>query len=114
MAKKKSILGYAIFILVAVILIFISNYSNSKNRSRYKLDLSFNGRVVRKYIDNKEHGYPIIEVTTVSDKVQKINLILEDSGFFDYVQTNDSIIKFPGSLKVIVYRNLIDTALLLR
>jgi hypothetical protein len=113
MTNKKSVVGYTLLFIVIMILILFSNYISLKNCRRYITDLSFNGHIVRKYIDNKEHNYPILEVSTLEHKLQKINLSLEYSGLFEYVQTNDSIIKFSGSLKVMVYRNSIDTIFIL-
>jgi hypothetical protein len=113
MIQKKSIIGYSIFIIVVVILILYSNYSSVNNCIKANKELSFNGHVLRKYIDKKEHENLILEVIDEGGINKKIDLSLDYSGLYEYVQTNDSIVKYSGSLKVMVFRSSFDTILVL-
>jgi hypothetical protein len=111
--NKESNLGYYIFLLLVVILFLNSNYETNKNCQTYFKQLSINGHVTRKYIDKKEHNYPILEVLTPEGSVQKINLSLDQSGLFEFVQINDSINKLSDSLRVNLVRSSVDTTFVL-
>lgn len=114
MEKFKKITGYFIFILLVVILISLSNrYGNYQTKKFYN-ELSFNGIISKKYINRKQHNYPILEIVRTDKKNQEINLSTDKSGLFEYVQVKDSIIKVPGSLDVHVFRNAKDTIFILK
>jgi hypothetical protein len=114
MIKKKSIIEYAIFITIVILLILYSNYSDRKRCRTGFMELSFNGHIVSKFYDKKEHNFPILEISTVNEKIQQINLNGEYSGLFDYARKNDSIIKLSGEIKVHLFRNSIDTIFVLK
>jgi hypothetical protein len=77
-------------------------------------DLSFNGTIIGKYIDNKEHRYPIVEIQENRTGIQKINLINDMSDLFEYLQKGDSTYKKMGNLEVTVHRNLHDSIFVIK
>jgi len=113
MKKKNTILNYILFFIIVFILILIDNQSNLKHCRQYSNNLNFCGHIVKKYIDKKEHEDCILEVTSERNKVQKINLSLDHSNFFNYAQINDSVVKISGNKNVIVYRSSFDTIIVL-
>ncbi|HKJ81250.1 MAG TPA: hypothetical protein VJ954_04455 [Ignavibacteriaceae bacterium] len=112
MIKKKSLIGYSVFIIVVILLFLISNYSSVNNCIKANQELSFNGHVIRKYIDKKNHENLILEIMDQGSKIKKIDLSVDHSGLYKYVQANDSIVKYFGSLKIMLYRNSTDTTFL--
>ena len=109
MYKIKSTFGYIIFIILVIIIIIYSNYSNRNYCIKYLKELEFNGILTKKYIDKKQHNYPMIELYSLRNPRQQINLDLDQSGMFNYVETGDSLIKISGELKVLIYRGTKDT-----
>jgi hypothetical protein len=113
MLDKKSIKGYMIFFIIIIGLIIYSNYSGKNSCLKNVNELNFNGVIVKKYYDTKQHNYAIIELFSLNDSIVKINLTNDHSGIFDYVQKNDSLIKRSGELDVKIYRNSLDTIFVL-
>lgn len=112
--SKFKILEYILFLIIVILLIFYSNYSSKRNCLKTTKELSFKGIIIKKYIDYKQHEYPILEVLTSNKNVQKINLSMDYSGLFDYVKINDSINKENGNLNVKVHRNSCDSIFVLQ
>jgi hypothetical protein len=111
--KRKSILGSVIFIIIIFGLSKYSDYSGRKKCNKHIKELNFNGIIVRKYLDEKQHNYAIIEVKALTNNIQKVNLTNEKSGLFNFAQKNDSIIKHSGDLKVHLFRASRDTIFVL-
>jgi hypothetical protein len=61
------------------------------------LDLDFNGTVAKKYHDEKNHSYPIIEIKSLEkDETIKLNLALDESNLFKVVNLSDTLLKRKG------------------
>ena len=94
-----------------VIVFFLNKFCGDYERKiclKKIRDLSFNGIVVEKYIDKKEHDYQRIRVQE-NGIVQKVNLTNDQSGLFKYLQVNDSVNKITGYLNVAVHRDSKDS-----
>jgi len=64
------------------------------------VETSINGSVKRKYQD-KNHG--LKEKVQINDLV--ISVFLDSSGFYDFVQPGDSVVKDVGVGLIEIYRN---------
>ena len=109
MSIIKRLLGYLLFIVAVISIIKFSNRYGNKQTERFYNELSFKGVIFKKYINKKQHNYPILEVMQSDKKIQEVNLSTDNSGLFEYVQEKDSIVKEQGLLNVHVYRNSFDT-----
>ena len=57
----------------------------------------FGGRIVKKYIDKKQHNYEMLVIQMGGGKDSLLNFSADKSGFYDFIQVNDSIIKLENS-----------------
>jgi hypothetical protein len=114
MQKIKRLSGYLIFIIAVILLIKFSNRYGNKQTVKFYNELSFNGIVVKKYINEKQHNYPILEIMQSDKKIQEVNLSTDNSGLFEFVQEKDSIVKIQGMLDVHVFRNSEDMVFILK
>ena len=59
--------------------------------------LSFNGVVVKKFLDPKDHSFPYLYIadTLNRESIIKLNLFYDKSGLFQNVNLNNRLIKFP-------------------
>ena len=98
-----------IAVLCAIILIFglyiRFNWDKYKMKSKCLMyeqfvETSINGSVKRKYQD-KNHG--LKEKVQINDLV--ISVFLDSSGFYDFVQPGDSVVKDVGVGLIEIYRN---------
>jgi hypothetical protein len=104
----KKLVGYLIFFAVVFLIIKYSNRYGNNQTAKFYNELSFSGVISKKYINKKQHNYPILEVMKSDNKIQEINLSTDNSGLFEYVQKKDSVVKMRGSLDVHVFKNSID------
>jgi hypothetical protein len=92
---------------MAVASIFFLLRPNQKKRcneySKKTLSISFNGVVIRKYIDKKQHYSRIILIQ--SDDTIPFAVTYDKSGLFNYIYLQDSIVKEYGENMVVVYRD---------
>lgn len=54
---------------------------------------SFDGIVIKKFIDTKEHSFPYIYIRNKNYHVDKLDLFY-DSSAYKNIEINDSIVKF--------------------
>jgi hypothetical protein len=109
----KTIFYSFIYGMIFILLIsFIYRSCNSEGflKERYNEQLEelkslvINSVVKNKYVDEKNHNFPII--VFINDK--KFNLIHTDTiGLYNYIIPNDSIVKEKNSDTVCVFRGLV-------
>ena len=93
--------------LIATLIFFLKQPSNNEiclqqyEKEKYNF---FNGIVTNKFINKKEHNYK----TLILDGKRTIWMNWDLSGLYEFIQTNDSIIKNKGSYEVKLYRNSIE------
>ena len=109
MVKLKRILGFVLFLALIIFLNQLNTKCSNKQSMKFYMELNFKGVISKKYINKRQHNYPILEVMQLDEKIQEVNLSTDNSGLFEYVQEKDSIVKTQGLLNVHVYRNSIDT-----
>ena len=101
----KTTAKYLIFILTAIILTYVFDTTCERQSQVLFRNLTFSGVLSRKYIDTQQHQYKVIELLHAKS-TKKYIIRIDESGLFDYLSINDSIVKSPGVDEVIVYRNL--------
>jgi len=87
---------YLIFVVLfagAIYLINILNPSNCDLYDGYKKS-SFEGVVIKKFIDKKEHSFPFVYVKN-ENHLEKLNLFY-DTTAYKAIYINDSIIKLKN------------------
>ena len=109
-----NILFYLIIPLAAIIYLILQpsrektslEYSNKIKKELYQ------GLIVEKYIDKKQHYSKVIKIAS-KDTIIWV-LTYDKSGLYDYLQEGDSINKAVGSYEVTVFRkNKRDTSFIL-
>jgi hypothetical protein len=105
----KGILWFSLFILV----IYLANKQTDKiNREfcqKFKKE-KFSGRIEKKYIDKKEHNYKMLVIS--NDRGRDSSSYNNDrSGFWDFVQINDSVIKRENSFEIYIIKK--DTSFII-
>jgi hypothetical protein len=113
MKKIKHLIGYLILIIIVIFLVKLNKQYGNDQIKNYYQKLALNGIVSKKYVDKKQHNYPILEIQS-NEGIQEVNLCNDNSGLFDYVQESDSVVKIEGTLNVIVFRNNIETTFILK
>jgi hypothetical protein len=109
MVKFKKFLGFVLFLILIVSINQLNTKCSNKQSMKFYMELNFNGIISKKFINKSQHNYPILEIKQSGKKIQEVNLSTDNSGLFEYVQENDSIVKKHGLLTVHVYRNAVDT-----
>jgi hypothetical protein len=71
----------------------------------------FSGRIEKKYIDKKEHNYKMLVISKENGRDSSSNYNNEHSGFWDFVQINDSIIKRENSFEIYIIKK--DTSFII-
>ena len=107
----KKIWNHPVYIftglIVAIIFFFVIS-RNIKGCDEAYLefyDLSFNGLVLKKYIDHSNHALKTIDLKYSNDITWSIVYFNFDySGLYEYIQEYDSIVKRENSYRVTVYR----------
>lgn len=105
--RYGKIIWAIIFISIVIIYKFGLPSPECRVENRYKSD-SYNGVIIKKFIDHDNHNYR----TLVLKNGRKI-VIIEKSGFFNYVQIGDSINKVKGNLEIQTFRHEEDTTFLI-
>ncbi|MEJ8820319.1 hypothetical protein [Lacibacter sp. H407] len=73
-----------------------------KEFQKIKLD----GILIKKYIDSSQHSFPTLEVQNLGDsRVEKLNLNLDASGFYDKINLLDTLYKEVGKDEVYIKNN---------
>ena len=105
----KGILWLSLFILV----MYLANKQTDKiNREfcqKFKME-KFSGRIEKKYIDKKEHNYKMLVISKDNGR-DSSRYDNERSGFWDFVQINDSIIKRENSFEIYIIKK--DTSFII-
>jgi hypothetical protein len=96
----KVIVWYIPFLIIFLLANRESKKLSIKHCEEFKQE-EYHGRVLKKYIDLKQHNYKMLVVLIDSNMVS-LNYTLEESGFWDFVQINDSIIKRKGNNEIYV------------
>ncbi|WP_053178555.1 hypothetical protein [Sunxiuqinia dokdonensis] len=103
-AKRIWLVWYTLSIIVVVVF-FLSQPSSDKvclQQYEREKGISYDGIVKAKYRDSTNHFDRTVELK--DDR--KILMEWDKSGLFEFIQTNDSIIKKAGGYEVKLYRNL--------
>jgi hypothetical protein len=88
-------------------------YSGNKQCIKSVKNLTFNGIVDRKFIDNNNHGYSIVELHNYNGDSLQVNLTFDNSGLFEFLEKNDSVEKISGGFRVRLFRTSLDTTFIL-
>lgn len=75
---------------------------NEKNVNNMK----FEGKVLKKYLDKKEHLNPVL---ITNDQPYKLIIQIDISRFYEFVEVGDSLKKEKGSLDIRLIRTGLDT-----
>lgn len=67
--------------------------------------LGIEGKIKRKYRLEWNHNSPELDFSNRANNVNRIYLVDEKSGFWEYINVGDSIVKKPKSFNVTVFRN---------
>lgn len=60
---------------------------------------NIDGTIQSHYIDSNQHNFPMIVINGI-----EYNLVHDFSGFFEYTNVGDSILKEKGSTNILVYK----------
>lgn len=108
--QKKWNLAIFIFIIIYGLFYFLSRKDLKKEIYKEVLNDSYSGKVIKKYLNNKEHNYPTLIL-------QNDSLLQTDQKCYDKIDLGDSIAKNKGSFNFIIYKPkdtvIIDTKKLL-
>lgn len=105
-----------VFITTAILL-FLSLPSFNDNSCRAFADFKnqeYKAVIVDKYYDKKEHSYPtLIYKDQNGNKIINQNLILDNSGLFDYVRIGDTLTKKKNEEYIQIKSAKVDTMIIL-
>jgi hypothetical protein len=108
---------YIILSVLFIIFFFVYHYKSPSTIRSKKFDrdvlAAFNGVVLGKYIDTKNHNYKTCLILAAHDTI-KVLLDFDRSGLYSYLNEGDSIMKSSGNSKIIVIRNNISKEFVLR
>ncbi len=107
MRTNLKILFTVIALIIVIILVNIlgPDYDEIKSQAYKSLKYDvYSGIVLDKYRDKNNHDYPAIRIIT-SQGTQIVQLQLDESGLYEFVEKKDSINKEYGSYDVKVFRN---------
>ncbi len=96
MKHIKKIVGFIVFIGLIFLFYKFDDYSHKRFLMEFKKE-QFGGRIVKKYIDKKQHNYEMLVIQMGGGKDSLLNFSADKSGFYDFIQVNDSIIKLENS-----------------
>jgi len=111
MAKKYWLLILKIIFVIGLINAVRFLASNYESKYQVCLERKVNwkqtilrGKVMSKYIDSSNHLLPTIDLL-YGKKLNKIAIVWDESGLFDFVSKGDSLQKGENTLKVTIYRD---------
>lgn len=118
--------NYKIWIFGSIVFFIFINLSRLMNKKSFSTQYTYdvcmwsnkmrvqemNGVVSSKYIDSKNHNKPTIEVKQGS-RNEKFQFTNEKSGFYNFINVGDSILKESGELEVSVFTKVDTTATML-
>ncbi|MBN2596804.1 MAG: hypothetical protein JXR82_08495 [Marinifilaceae bacterium] len=99
--------GYICFLIISGILFFTYNIENQNSKIpqlfKEQVEKEYIGIVTKKYIDKENHGNKTLILKRL--EIDKKTLWSADrSGFFEFVNKGDSIVKHSGSEVINIYR----------
>lgn len=105
--RKKILLTLFLLVFFTVTYLLLPNISSTPCVLYNDfLDLDINGKVVKKYIDHKQHSYPIIEIQQNElDTAMRLNFVLEKTKVFEEINKLDVLIKVKGSDSIFIIRH---------
>jgi hypothetical protein len=93
------------FILVIIFLVYQTmNLPSCEVYYEQEKEIHYNGIITKKFIDEKEHNYPIIKIDE-GEKIIVYNLSSDISGLFDFLKEGDRVIKRQGTNNIVVQRD---------
>ncbi len=97
-AKTKSIYRYLLFGAGFLAFIYyMETHTNQFLCNEYNqyLKISFNGIVIKKFVDPNEHSFPYIYIGNDKKKndIEKLSLF-NDTTAYNYIHLNDTVVKF--------------------
>jgi len=108
--KRPIILVIAILIITIVYAIFwFKSRWVTLDEECYELyeiekDNFYHGYVIKKFNDKRNHGAKTILLIDEQDTLS-IGMAFDNSGLFEYIETNDIIVKNSGYYQVHLFRN---------
>ncbi|MCK9410966.1 MAG: hypothetical protein M0Q53_01615 [Prolixibacteraceae bacterium] len=102
--KLKSIL----FLLSVILIILVIKHFNNKIIDKKYNEIHFDGIFSQKYIDTQDHYRPKIKIINKSDTII-FDLQNDNSGLYEAVRKNDTLIKMPSCLDIRVINQKRDT-----
>lgn len=107
--KNKNVKAIISFVIMLVFFYWVYFFTPTLKESAcgaykdFKL-LQINGVVEKKYVDSSEHSYPILEVRNFANKLDTLNLVFDETDFFELIKINDTLIKNIND-KLILIKN---------
>lgn len=108
----KNIKKILILIPFIALIYFANKFSERINlqfNENFKKD-KFSGRVEKKYIDKIQHNFRMLVISSPGRR-DSLSFTNELSGFWDFVNINDSVIKIENSNKLVIVNR--DTSFLI-
>lgn len=93
--------------IIGVVIFFISQPSSEKiciQQYEKEKSVYYDGIVTNKYIDSTEHNYR----TIILSNHKSLWMDWDESGLYEFIEVNDSIVKDTGSYEVRLYRDSIE------
>lgn len=104
----KKVLKVSIFLILFASLIYGIDYCSDKSFNKKMDTLKLNGKVVKKYVDKKDHNR--LKLIILENKYSiTLDLVNETSGLYDYIQVGDSIRKIENKRDVRIYNTNKDS-----
>lgn len=109
----KKIRNFMILIIgVMFFIVQILNQPSCLESYIKEKEIHFNGIITKKFIDKKNHNYPMIQILNKGTSLD-YNLIHDLSGVFDFVIEGDTIVKKKGTNTIVVKGVFKDTLFVL-
>jgi hypothetical protein len=96
----KKILGFCVFITLIFLMDKFFELDHKRFLENYRR-AKFEGKVVKKYIDRKQHNYQMLVIQKKEGR-DSTYYDTDSSGFWDFVEIGDSVIKIENSNEIIV------------
>ena len=93
-----------LWLLPFVVIIYLAGKETKKLRKQYCETYwkeEFRGKILKKYVDTKNHNYHMLIIKRDQER-DSLDYSGDHSGFWDFVEVNDSIIKKKESFKLII------------
>ncbi|HPR86325.1 MAG TPA: hypothetical protein PLG33_09740 [Prolixibacteraceae bacterium] len=94
----KKVFEFCVFIALIFLMIKWEDYSHKKFLEKYK-KAKFEGQIIKKYIDRKQHNYQMLVIQKKEGR-DSTYYDTDSSGFWDFVEIGDSVIKIENSNEI--------------